>query len=113
MFCGLVAVKKGRKELHKYLMLAAVGSSAIFLGLYLIYHFNVPSKTYTGEWGSIYYPILITHILLAIFVPFMVGFILLKAFKGEFQKHKKFARITFPIWAYVSITGIVVYLMVT
>jgi uncharacterized membrane protein YozB (DUF420 family) len=112
MFSGLWAIKSGKRELHKKLMLSAVSSSAIFLGLYLVYHFNVDSKQYEGSFGFIYFPVLISHIILAITVPFLVGKILWHAFRNEMAIHKKWARVTFPIWAYVSVTGIVVYFMV-
>lgn len=112
MCAAIVAIKNGKRELHGKLMATAIAFSAVFLALYLYYHFTHDSVKYAGEFGTIYYPILISHIILAALVPFLVGFVVWKAYKSEFQIHKKYAKWTFPIWAYVSLTGIIVYYMV-
>ena len=112
MCTAMFAIKTGRRELHIRLMKGAVGFSAAFLGLYLIYHFTHTSVPYEGNFRTLYYVILITHIILAALVPFLVGYVLYQAWRQNFVKHKRIARITFPIWAYVSATGIIIYLMV-
>ena len=108
---GLILVKQGRFEMHKKIMLSAFGVSALFLVSYLYYHANFPERKFGGE-GPIrivYFTILISHIILAVGVlPFILK-LLQVAFKGEIQKHKKLARIVYPIWMYNSITGVLVY----
>ncbi len=108
---GLIAVKAGRIELHKKLMLAAVGASAAFLVCYLIYHFNAEAVKYEGEYGVVYFPLLISHIVLAaVQVPLILVTVWL-GLKDRRERHKKWAKVTAPIWLYVSITGVIVYLM--
>lgn len=108
---GLIAVKAGRIELHKKLMLAAVGASAAFLVCYLIYHFNAEAVKYEGEYGVVYFPLLISHIVLAaVQVPLILVTVWL-GLKDRRARHKKWAKVTAPIWLYVSITGVIVYLM--
>ena len=113
MLLGFYFIKSGKKEQHIKCMLTALFFSALFLGLYLTYHFSgVPTKKYTGDLSTFYYGILITHIILAAVSPFLVGFVTFKGLKGELASHKKFARFTLPIWVYVSATGIAIYFMV-
>ena len=118
-FCAIVSmvmavyfVRNGNIRLHKYFMISAVSFSALFLSTYLYYHFNFPSKSYQGAWGYIYYPILISHIILAMTVPVYVALAVIKGLKGNVIGHKKVVKWGFPIWLYVSATGIFVYLMV-
>jgi len=110
---GYVAIKQGKKELHKKLMISALGISAAFLTSYLIYHYNVPSKKFPdlGWIKTVYFIILIPHIILAALMVPMILKTFWHAFRGEWEKHKKIAKITFPIWMYVSVTGVLVYLM--
>ena len=80
--------------------------------LYVAYHMSSDSTKYRGDFGFIYYPILISHIVLSIAIIPLVLFTYVKALAQLFDKHKKLAKITFPIWLYVAITGVVVYLMI-
>ena len=112
MTFAIVAIKNKRKALHQKLMIAAVTSSACFLVCYLIYHFTNDPVPYAGEWKTFYRVILISHIALAFTVPYFVTITLLRAWRQKFALHKKIARITFPIWMYVNITGVIIYFMV-
>lgn len=112
---ALIAIKNGKKQLHRNLMMTCVILSACFLVMYVIYHMTSESTSFGGE-GAIryvYFFILITHILLSIVVIPLVLFTFVKALSEKFDKHRKLARITFPIWLYVAITGVVVYLMIS
>ncbi|MBP8301347.1 MAG: DUF420 domain-containing protein [Planctomycetes bacterium] len=110
---GLIAIKRGKVELHKKLMLSAVGVSALFLVCYLTYHFNAPPVKFgrDGWLAGVYYPLLISHIVLAaVQVPLILRTVYL-GLKDRRAQHKKWAKVTTPIWLYVSITGVIVYLM--
>ena len=113
LLSGFIAIKKQNKELHKKLMVSALVVSAAFLTSYLIYHYHVPSKKFPdlGWIKTVYLLILIPHIILAAVMVPMIIKTFWHAFRGEWEKHKKIARLTFPIWMYVSVTGVVVYLM--
>jgi uncharacterized membrane protein YozB (DUF420 family) len=110
---GFYLIKNGKREAHKRVMLSAFAVSVVFLISYLIYHYNVGSVKYTGTGilRPIYYTILISHVILAATVPVLALLTLWRAFQERFDKHRRFARVTFPIWLYVSITGVIVYLM--
>lgn len=116
---GFIAIKRGQKETHKKLMLTAFGVSAAFLACYLIYHGALSAYTgsgsqkFTGEGllRLVYFFILITHILLAVVVAVIVPWTIVLGLKERWEKHRKMAKITFPIWFYVSITGVVIYFM--
>jgi uncharacterized membrane protein YozB (DUF420 family) len=110
---GYTLIRQGKREQHKRVMLSAFGVSVVFLICYLVYHFNVGSVKYTkeGPIRYVYYSILLTHVLLAMTVPVLAILTLWRAFQERFDKHRKIAKITFPIWLYVSITGVIVYLM--
>ena len=110
---GLVAIKRGKVELHKKLMLAAVGVSAIFLCCYLTYHLNAEPVKFRGEGAirPVYFALLISHVVLAaVQVPLILRTVYL-GLKDRREQHKKWAKVTTPIWLYVSITGVVVYFM--
>jgi uncharacterized membrane protein YozB (DUF420 family) len=113
LLLGYISIKKGKKELHKKLMISALFVSAAFLTSYLIYHYHVPSKKFPdlGWIKTLYLVILIPHIILAAVMVPMILKTFWHAFRGEWEKHKKIARITFPIWMYVSVTGVIVYFM--
>ena len=103
-----------RKEIarHRITMLTAFGTSLLFLVTYVIYHwFKAGPKEYLGEFSTIYYFILISHIILAVFIIPLALITLYGGWNMQVEKHKKIARITYPIWLYVSITGVVIYLM--
>jgi putative membrane protein len=111
---GLVAIKKDRKALHRVLMGSAIAVSAAFLTSYLIYHFNVAAVTkftHSGWPRTVYYFILITHVPLAALTLPLLVLTIVPALKGRYEVHKRWARITAPVWLYVSVTGVLVYLM--
>lgn len=112
---ALVAIKQGKIELHKKIMTSCLVFSASFLVLYVIYHLTSDSTKYGGEGliKIIYLAILASHILLSIAIIPLVLFTYVRALAGKFDKHKKLARITWPIWFYVAITGVIVYLMIS
>lgn len=115
LLVALWAVKNKKLKLHEWLMKTCLGLSAVFLAMYVAYHMTSESTSFGGE-GTvkyIYFFILITHILLSIAVVPMVLFTLSRALAGNFEKHKALARFTFPIWLYVAVTGVVVYLMIS
>lgn len=109
---GYAAIKTKRVQLHKTLMLSAVAMSAAFLTSYLIYHFGVQlTRPYTGNWRTLYLAILFSHIVLAMVNLPLVIATLYRALRSQFDRHRRIARITFPIWWYVSVTGVIVYFM--
>ena len=112
---GYVSIRRGNRERHKRLMIGAVGVSALFLASYLTYHLlkaGVVTRYARQDWTRpLYLAVLASHTLLAAATPFLVALTLVRAAKGDFERHRKIARITFPIWLYVSITGVVIYLM--
>lgn len=110
---GYASVKSGRIRLHKASMLAALATSAVFLASYLTYHFAVrggEETKYTGEHRAIYLCILLSHIALAPVATLLALITAWLALTGRIARHRLLARITLPIWLYVSITGVVVYL---
>jgi uncharacterized membrane protein YozB (DUF420 family) len=110
---AFVLIKQGKREAHKRVMLVAFGVSIVFLISYLVYHAQVGSVRYqhTGPIRLVYFAILITHTVLAAAVPVLAILTLRRGLKGAFVRHKSIARWTLPIWLYVSVTGVVVYLM--
>jgi putative membrane protein len=110
---GVAAIKRKRIALHKGLMISAFAVSAAFLACYLVYHYHVGSKKFPGEgvWKAIYLLVLAPHIVLAIAMLPMIALTLIQAFRGRFAEHRAIARWTAPIWLYVSITGVIVYVM--
>lgn len=114
LVCGFFLVKSGRIQAHKTVMISCFGVSVLFLASYLTYHFNVPSKPFPKEVyptaSYFYYPILLTHVLLAITVPPLAIASIYFGLKDLVGKHKWLVRFTFPIWLYVSVTGVVIYL---
>lgn len=113
LLAGLVAVKMKNYGLHKRIMLTSMALSALFLVSYIIHHLITGSTTYGGDLRLLYFIILITHIFLAaIILPFIL-YTVYRGLTGEYSRHKKMARITWPVWFYVSVTGVVVYLMIS
>lgn len=110
---GGVFIWKRRIEAHKRCMLAAVGVSAAFLASYIYYHFNVGSVRFTGTgWPrTLYFSILLTHTVLAIGLLPLVLVTVWRALRGRFEEHRRIARWTYPIWMYVSVTGVAIYVM--
>ena len=108
-------IRKGNRKLHERLMKTAIGLSVVFLTLYMIYHMTSDSTAYGGEGmlKYIYYFVLITHILLSIVVIPFVLITFVRAISGQFYQHRKIARFTYPLWLYVAVSGVLVYLMIS
>lgn len=111
---AVLAIKNGKRKLHEQLMTTAIALSVAFLVMYVAYHMTSESTKFGGEGiiRPIYFFILISHILLSIAVIPLVLITYVRALAERFDKHKKIAKITFPIWLYVAVTGVVVYLMI-
>ncbi|GEC72934.1 putative membrane protein [Flavobacterium flevense] len=109
------AIKNGKVKLHENLMKTAIACSVAFLVMYVAYHMTSDSTKFGGEGviKYVYYFILVTHIILSIIIIPLVLITYVRALAEVFDKHKKIARITFPIWLYVAVTGVVVYLMIS
>jgi putative membrane protein len=110
---ALVAIKSKNMNLHQRLIQTCLTLSLLFLLCYVAYHMTSDSTPYGGEMKVLYYFILISHILLSIAVIPVVLFTYLFAWEGKFDKHKKWTRFAFPIWLYVAVTGVIVYLMIS
>jgi putative membrane protein len=110
---GWVQIKQGKELAHRNTMLAAFGVSVVFLLCYLVYHYQVGSVRFTGPptVRAIYLAILASHIVLAAAVPVLAVITIYLGLKDRRQRHRQFARWTFPIWLYVSVTGVVIYVM--
>jgi uncharacterized membrane protein YozB (DUF420 family) len=113
LLTGLYLIRHKRVQAHKRVMLTAFGVSIAFLICYLVYHSQVGSVPYpkSGFLRTIYFSILITHTTLAVTVPVLAIITLRRALRADFKRHRAIARWTFPIWLYVSVTGVIVYLM--
>lgn len=113
LLCGFVFVRRRQIGRHRACMLAAFACSVVFLASYLFYHANVGSVRFqgTGSIRTLYFTILISHTILAAAVPPLALVTLTRALRGRFDRHRVIARITLPIWLYVSVTGVVVYWM--
>ncbi len=112
---AVVAIKKGNRILHERLVKIAITCSVLFLAMYVAYHMTSESTSYGGE-GTIryvYFFILLTHILLSIVVIPFVLITYVRGITGNYAKHRKIAKITFPLWLYVAVTGVIVYLMIS
>ena len=111
--CGYVFIRRQRQVAHRNCMIGAVISSAVFLTCYLIYHYNAGRTVFRDPawFRPIYLTILLTHTILAVVIVPMVLKTLYHAARRQFDRHKKIARWTWPIWMYVSITGVVIYFL--
>ena len=115
LISAFVAIKNRKRKLHEKFMKSCIIMSGIFLLFYVLYHMTSESTPFGGK-GSIryvYYTVLISHILLSIGVIPLVLLTYLKAWLGDFEKHKALAKFTFPIWLYVAVTGVIIYLMIS
>ena len=110
---GYFFIRRGKVAAHKLCMLSAFGLSALFLVSYLTYHYHSGSTTFTGQGWSrpVYFSILISHIVLAATIVPLALITLYRALKKRFVVHRRLARRTLPLWLYVSITGVLIYLM--
>jgi len=115
LIAAVLAIKNGNRKLHERLNTIAIMCSLIFLLLYIAYHMTSDSTKFGGEGviKYVYYFILITHITLSIIVIPFVLTTYMRAKLNKFSQHKKIAKITFPLWLYVTITGVIVYLMIS
>lgn len=113
LLIGYSRIKAGRRDQHKTWMIAAFISSSLFLISYLVYHAQVGSVPFTrqGFVRPLYFTVLITHVILAAAVVPMILLTLTRGLKGRFAQHRRIARWTFPIWMYVSVTGVLVYVL--
>jgi uncharacterized membrane protein YozB (DUF420 family) len=110
---GYFLIRRGRRAAHKRVMLAALVSSALFLTSYLLYHAQVGSVRFRGQGPvrTVYFTILLTHTVLAAAIVPLVLMTVVPALRERFDRHRRVARITLPLWAYVSVTGVVIYWM--
>jgi putative membrane protein len=110
---GYVFIRRKNVSAHKACMLSALGVSVLFLVSYLTYHYHVGSVRFGGQgWiRPVYFAILLTHTVLAAVIVPLALITLYRAFREQFQKHRRIARWTFPLWMYVSVTGVVIYLL--
>ncbi len=111
--CGYAAIKSGKMKVHRAFMIAAFAVSTVFLASYLIYHYRVGHVAFQGQgWiRSVYFALLTSHTILAIVIVPMILVTLRRAWLEKFDKHRIIARWTLPLWFYVSVTGVVVYIL--
>lgn len=114
MVWGVIAIKRGQESLHKKLMLTAVAFSTVFLACYLVYHGFADSKKFLveGFWRYAYFAMLISHVILAVVVVPLVLLAVAHGLRDRREKHRRIVRFAFPIWLYVSVTGVLVYFSV-
>jgi uncharacterized membrane protein YozB (DUF420 family) len=113
LVAGWVFIARGQWKAHRVAMIAAFAVSAVFLVCYLTYHYLVGHVPFRGQGPvrTVYFAILITHIILAVFVPILALRMFFLAWKGRWDAHRRLGKITMPIWLYVSVTGVVIYAM--
>jgi uncharacterized membrane protein YozB (DUF420 family) len=111
--CGYAAVRNGKIKVHKAFMISAFAVSTVFLISYLIYHYRVGHVVFQGQgWiRSVYFALLLSHTVLAIVIVPMILVTLRRAWLEKFDKHRVIARWTLPLWFYVSVTGVIVYVL--
>ena len=115
LVAAVISIKNGNKNLHEKLMTTAIACSVVFLIMYVAYHITSNSTKFGGQGTirTVYFLILISHIALSIIIIPFVLFTYVRALSGNYERHKKLARITFPLWLYVAVTGVIVYLMIS
>lgn len=113
LIIGYLLIRRGRRSAHKKAMLGAASFSTVFLVSYVIYHIQTGSKAFTGTGTvrTVYFAILITHVILAVVIVPLVARTLWFGLGGKFDRHRPLARRTLPLWLYVSVTGVIIYLM--
>ena len=113
LVAGFVSIRRGKMKVHRAFMLAAFATSMLFLVSYLVYHFNFPITRFPGQGVArvIYFAILVPHVMLAFTVVPLAIITLSRGLRGAFPRHRRIARWTLPIWLYVSVTGVAVYVM--
>lgn len=112
---AVIQIKKGNRKTHERLMKTCITLSVLFLGMYITYHMTSDSTSYGGQGAlrTVYFIILISHILLSIVVIPFVLITYIRAITGNFKMHRKIAKYTFPLWLYVAVTGVIVYIMIS
>ncbi len=115
LILAVFQIKKGNRKVHEKLMKLAIGLSVLFLLMYILYHMTSDSTKFGGEGviKYVYYFILLTHIVLSVIVIPFVLITYVRAITNNFERHKKIAKITFPLWLYVAVTGVIVYIMIS
>jgi putative membrane protein len=115
LVAAVAAIKRGNRKLHETLVKTCMTFSAMFLVMYVLYHMTSESTPFGGEGfvRGVYFFILITHIVLSIGVVPFVLFTYVRGISGNFERHRKLAKYTFPLWLYVAVTGVIVYLMIS
>ena len=110
---GYAAIRAGKRDVHKYFMVSAFGVSTVFLASYLIYHFRVGHVVFQGQgWiRPVYFALLVSHTILAVVIVPLILITLRRAWLEKFDKHRRIARWTLPLWFYVCVTGVIVYLL--
>lgn len=110
---GFVAIRRRRIAVHKACMLAACATSVLFLVSYLLYHYQVGSTAFTGQGATrvVYFTVLISHTILAVVIVPLVIMTVYRAWREQWPSHRRLARWTLPLWLYVSVTGVVIYIM--
>ena len=113
LMTGFIMIRHGKREAHKRCMLAALATSGLFLISYVVYHANAGSRPFVGQGAVrvVYFGILITHVVLAAAILPLALMTAARGLTGQFDRHVRLARWTLPIWLYVSVTGVVIYLM--
>ena len=113
LLVGYSFIRRGRIAAHRATMVSALAVSGLFLVSYVVYHYNYGSVRFTGQGlvRPVYFFILITHVILAAAIVPLVLLTVVRAARGDFARHRRIARWTLPLWLYVSVTGVVVYLM--
>ncbi|HMI64708.1 MAG TPA: DUF420 domain-containing protein [Cyclobacteriaceae bacterium] len=115
LITAFIAIRNKMRKLHERIMKICIGLSASFLIMYILYHMTSDPTPYGGEgvWRYVYFIILVTHIALSVAVIPMVLFTLARALAGNFERHRALAKFTLPVWLYVAVTGVIVYLMIS
>lgn len=113
LILALLAIKMNNMALHRAIIRVCLGLSLLFLALYVAYHMTSESTPYGGNYKIIYFFVLISHIVLSVAVVPLVLFTYLFAWQGNYQRHKKWTQIAWPLWFYVAVSGVVVYFMIS
>lgn len=111
LIIGFALIRRGRRDVHRVVMIAALAVSAVFLASYLVYHFTAPIFVFRGEGlvRPLYYGMLVSHVVLAAVATPMIAVTAWRAARGTFDRHRRLARWTWPVWMYVSLTGVLIY----
>ena len=113
LIAAVIMIKNGNRRMHERLMKLAITLSVLFLVMYVLYHMTSDSTKYEGSYRIVYFFILISHIALSIAVIPFVLITYVRAITNNIERHKKIAKITFPLWLYVAVTGVIVYVMIS